>query len=143
MLVDERTHDLGPLRTYLDRQRRLGHVELTGPGGTSTLVELREPLDTGNDILRAAKDASIDLRRNLRSIQVRPHAARPAAPELRRCGESTGICHDRSRQLRAHRVQGADPCPLPLRVVLVLPAVASAILAPRSPGSTRPVRQAG
>lgn len=76
VLVDGRTHDLGPLRDYLEQQRRLGHIEVVGPDGASTRVELSEPLDTGNDILHAAKGAGIDLTRRLRSVEVKPPSLR-------------------------------------------------------------------
>lgn len=76
MLVDGRTHDLGSLRGYLDRQSRLGHVELVGPAGTSTHVELHGPLDTGDHILCAARGAGLDLHQKLRSIEIKPPALR-------------------------------------------------------------------
>jgi len=76
MLVDGRTHNLGPLRAYLDQQSRLGHVELIGPGGTSTHVELHGMLDTGDRIITAARGAGLDLHQQLRSIQIKPPALR-------------------------------------------------------------------
>ncbi|MEU5882418.1 ABC transporter ATP-binding protein [Spirillospora sp. NPDC047279] len=76
VLSEGRTYDLGSLRDYLGRQRRLGYVEHVTGDGIVKHTELCSPLGSIDDFLRAAEDAGIGGQDVVRAVEVKPPSLR-------------------------------------------------------------------
>lgn len=79
LLVDGRTHQLGPLRDHLGRQSRLGTLELVAPiddADQPAVVELTGPLGTLAEVVSTAETAGVGAEMTLRAIAVRPPSLR-------------------------------------------------------------------
>jgi ABC-2 type transport system ATP-binding protein len=76
VLVEGKTYPLGSLREYLARQSRLGYIERLDIVGNPDSTELRGPIGSLAEIIKAAEAAGISLHEPLNAIEIKPPALR-------------------------------------------------------------------
>jgi len=76
VLVEGTTYPLGSLREYLNRQSRLGYVQRLDSRGDVISTDLRGPIGSLAEIVRACADAGLEPHQRLHAIQIRPPALR-------------------------------------------------------------------